>query len=207
MCLLMVGSCSVENVPPCWQAKDCTSPLATTVPTSSAAYSRLVVSEKRSAPSDLKIAAAKFHLNSGKQHVNYYGKARKARKLKDPCHENCNRCVEPRLNIAERREIFDTFWSLSDHERQWLFIYGLVKTTAPRSKSSARGGKQTTRSYHFHIAGTQRRVCKTMFKNTLCICDSWIDSALSHFSKDGYKPDMRGKIRSTRKREMVTKKL
>lgn len=190
-------------MPDCLRLEECTSISTSTAPTLLAAHARSVLSEKRAAPSDLKIAVAKLHLNSGKQHVNYSGKVRKARELKNACHESCNRCVEPRLNLSERQKIFNTFWSLSDHERQWLFIYGLVKTATPRSKSSVRGGKLTTRSYYFHIAGTQRRVCKTMFKNTLCICDSWINSALSHFSKDGYKPDMRGKIRSARKRDEV----
>lgn len=170
---------------------------------SSAVHTRLVLSGKRSSPSDHKIAVAKLCLNSGRKHVNYSGETRKARQLKKPCHENCNRCEKPRLNQAERQDIYKNFWTLSDHERQWLFIYGSVKTAAPSNKSSVGGGKQTTQSYFFSLAETQRRVCKTMFKNTLCFCDSWIDSALSHFSKDGYKPDMRGKIRSAEKTQNV----
>ncbi|KAK3915067.1 Isoleucine--tRNA ligase [Frankliniella fusca] len=106
-------------------------------------------------------------------------------------HPNCNRCEEPRLTTEERQEIFETFWNWSDHNRQWLFIYGSVKTSSPRQKTAVQGG-------------TQRRVCKTMFKNTLCICDSWIDSALSHFSKDGYRPDMRGKVRNGKRKDGAT---
>ncbi|KAK3918302.1 hypothetical protein KUF71_000874 [Frankliniella fusca] len=183
------------------RVEECTTHLEPRLPArfGCVALARSVLSNKRSSPSDQKIAAAKLNLNSGREHVNYSGKRRRARQLKKACHEDCNRCEDPRLQLAERQEIFNTFWSLSDHERQWLFIYGLVKTTAPRQKFSVGGGKQATRHYSFNLAGTRRRVCKTMFKNTLCICDSWIDSALSHFSKDGFKPDMRGKVRNVRR--------
>lgn len=167
-----------------------------------AALARSVLHNKRSSPSDHKIAAAKLSLDSGREHVNYSGKQRRARQLKNACHDNCNRCENPRLKLVERREIFNTFWSLSNHERQWLFIYGSIKTMTPRQKSSVGCGKQVSRHYFFSLAGTQRRVCKTMFKNTLCICDSWIDSALSHFSKDGFKPDMRGKVRKVRRKQV-----
>ncbi|XP_026294167.1 uncharacterized protein LOC113218158 [Frankliniella occidentalis] len=166
-------------------------------------YAALAKSDKkiiRLSPSDVKIAAAKLNLNSGKEHVSFSGKQRRARQIKTACHIKCNRCEAPRLKLSERQEIFDTFWNLSDHERQWLFIFGLVKTTIPRKKSSVGCGKKFSRHYSFSIAGSQKQVCKTMFKNTLCICDSWIDSALSHFSEDGYKPDMRGKVRYVRRK-------
>lgn len=147
-------------------------------------------------PSHLKILAAKLALNSGKVHLSSRGKVRSARQLRKPCHVGCMKCENPRLTDGERRTLFNRFWSLTDHEQQWKFIFDSIKIAPPKRKfalAGAKGAKSNIRSYYFIVGGQPRKLCKTMFKNTLCICDSWIDSALSHFYDGMHVPDMRGK--------------
>ncbi|XP_052130795.1 uncharacterized protein LOC127751367 isoform X2 [Frankliniella occidentalis] len=147
-------------------------------------------------PSHLKVLQAKVALNSGKYHLSSRGKERLARHIRQPCHASCKRCEKPKLTDDERRSIFNKFWSLNGHEQQWKFISDSVMLSLPKRKSAsigAKGAKTNTRSYYFNTSSKPKRLYKTMFKNTLCICDSWIDNALSHFSNGTHIPDMRGK--------------
>jgi len=148
-------------------------------------------------PSRLKIHAAKIALNSGKEHMSPSGQVRRARQLKHPCHSNCKRCQLPRLTTAERLLIFDHFWSLKSHEKQWLFISNAVSVSRPQKKVAvpgSKGAKSCSRVYYLTNNGRKTRVCKIMFKHTLSICDSWIDSALSHVPLG--LPDLRGKCKT-----------
>ncbi|XP_034246176.1 uncharacterized protein LOC117648082 [Thrips palmi] len=149
-------------------------------------------------PSQSKILAAKFALNAGIEHITIKGTLKKARSLKPSCKDSCKRCTIPKLSHSERLEIYNEFWALKDHVKQWIFIKNVVSCNAPKNKTSApgaKGEKLSSRTYHFFVCGARKRVCKTMFKSTLSICDSWVDSALSHFSSAGMACDKRGKKR------------
>ncbi len=150
-------------------------------------------------PSHSKVLTSKVFLNRGLAHVNSEGKLRGGRQLKSPCHDNCKRCQIPKLTCDERSAIFKRFWSLGNHDKQWEFIFNSVEVSIPLRKTATPGVKRkkfSSRSYYLSVDGIPRRLCKTMFKNTLCICDSWIDSALSHYRTGATPiPDMRGKSR------------
>jgi phage major head subunit gpT-like protein len=110
------------------------------------------------------------------------------------------------LTEDERRAVHESFWKLKDHEAQWLHIAGLIKCSVPKKKFAAagtKGEKHRIRTYHLVIDERLSKVCKTMFKNTLSICDSWIDSALSHVCETIVKPDLRGKHANRPKRLIV----
>lgn len=145
---------------------------------------------------DVQMKAAVLGLSAWNGHGTVTGKLKNGRHLKSPCSEICSRCEIPKLTEDERNKIFDNFWSLDIHERQWMFLLGSMKAQPLKKKCALPGSKKEkhmSRTYHFLINGTRKRVCKTMFKNTLCISDSWINSALSHFSASGLIPDMRGR--------------
>lgn len=149
-----------------------------------------------------KIYNAKLALNSGQEHVTSKGKLRQARSVKPSCHEKCARCISPKLSPQERHSIHREFWDLRDHQKQWEFIKNYVIVSAPRKKfaEGGRGEKHVSRIYTFRIKGNQRKVCKTMFKNTLCICYSWIDSALANGCDSSDFHDKRGKHTNRTKR-------
>lgn len=154
-------------------------------------------------PSQQKIHEASLALNSGKEHINSLGKLKPARMPRAPCNVKCKRCAVPRLTEAERFAVSKDFWELQNHEKQWLFIHKSIKLSIPKRKCSvkgAKGEKLVNREYCFCISNDKRKVCKTMFKNTLNICDSWIVNALSHCA-DGQvtKQDSRGKRTKTQR--------
>ena len=150
-------------------------------------------------PSHRKIHWAKEALNAGREHITPKGKDRQARSLRLPCPENCQRCATPKFTEGERSLINKKFWDLKNHLKQWEYIKNSVfvsavvyKVAFPRSSSR----KSTSRKYFFKIDGIDRRVCKTMYRNTLSICDSWIDSAILHCTESGVQGDQRGKHRN-----------
>ena len=154
-------------------------------------------------PSHLKIYTAKLALNSGMEHTTPSGIVRQGRHVRAQCQEKCKRCSHPRLSQEERDQINKGFWELKKHEEQWKFISKSVIVSAPKRKfvsKGSRGEKLNSRIYFFSINGKERRVCKTTFKNTLCICDSWIDSAMNHSSESGLQGDQRGKHKNRPKR-------
>lgn len=155
-------------------------------------------------PSHLKIHEAKLALNSGREHITSKGHMRHARQVKLPCKDNCLRCQKPKFSLDDRIKINQEFWSLEDHLQQWMYIKQSVEVSAPKRKMScegAKGGKLSSRVYYFPLSGVRKKVCKTMFKNTLSICDSWIDSAISHCSVSAVDPDGRGRHTNRPKRK------
>ena len=82
-----------------------------------------------------------------------------------------------------------------------MFIHQSIQLSATKRKSGGNREKLVNRNYSFCINDKKRKVCKTMFKSTLDICDSWIVNALSHCSDDGHltMQDRRGKVRSVNK--------
>lgn len=152
-------------------------------------------------PSQQKVYDARLALNAGKEHFNSVGKFKHARIPKAPCKLECKRCSCPRLTKEERFAISRMFWDLSNHEKQWLYIRESIELSAPKRKCAIKGStkeKHFNREYYFCINNEKRKVCKTMFKSTLCICDSWIINALSHCSDGQVKiQDSRGKCRSS----------
>lgn len=147
-------------------------------------------------PSQIKIASAKLALNSGKEHFTTKGKLKKARSLKPPCKSSCKRCEVPKITESDRREISSEFWGLGDHVKQWKYINDSISSTAPRTKTSisgAKGEKLSSRTYYLTVNGKKMKVCKTMFRSTLSICDSWVTSALSHFVNGNVSRDKRGR--------------
>lgn len=155
-------------------------------------------------PSHLRIHEAKLALNSGRAHVTPKGKVRQARHVKPPCKDDCKRCHNPRLSRKEQLNINAAFWSLEDHFEQWKFLKNSLEGSAPKTKfasEGSKGEKLSSRVYYFIINGERKKVCKTMFKSTLSICDSWIDSAISHCSESAVKQDQRGRHNNRPKRK------
>lgn len=152
---------------------------------------------KKFYPSQVKVDEAKIALNSGLEHTAISGKIRPARSLKPTCKTTCKRC-KPRLSDDIRLDLLQAFWALGNHESQWKYLLACVKCSVPKKKctaSGSKGEKHFTREYCFEVNGCSIRVCKTMFKSTLAICDSWINSALSHSSSSAFLQDQRGKCK------------
>ncbi|KAF9802682.1 hypothetical protein SFRURICE_011693 [Spodoptera frugiperda] len=72
----------------------------------------------------------KLLLNSGKQHQSRNGKLQPAKQLKPACGI-CKFNCSAKISHEDRKLIFDRFWNLCDHEKQWVFIEIVVKAENP----------------------------------------------------------------------------
>ncbi|CAG9769804.1 unnamed protein product [Ceutorhynchus assimilis] len=137
---------------------------------------------------------AKKELNSGREHRNRKGKLIPARKMKNPCPESCRSKCTTRVTEEKRMEIFDLFWKIANHTKQWEYIAKLV--TLEDKKVTKRGisRRNFSRKYNFFIAGKKVQVCKKIFLNTHGISEQWVTTALSRIEETSMvKEDTRGK--------------
>ncbi|CAG9760447.1 unnamed protein product [Ceutorhynchus assimilis] len=135
---------------------------------------------------------AKKELNSGREHRNRKEKLIPARK--NPCPESCRSKCTTRVTEEKRMEIFDLFWKIANHTKQWEYIAKLV--TLEDKKVSKRGisRRNFSRKYNFFIAGKKVQKCKKMFLNTHGISEQWVTTALSTIEETSMvKEDTRGK--------------
>lgn len=140
---------------------------------------------------------SKSLLNTGKEHENRKGKSRKERKLGVTCNENCRLKCSKRVGKEARQLIFEEFWRLGDHTRQWDFIIHCVKQSDKRQVTVNPGTesrRKFTRNYYFKIQHEEIKVCKSMFLNTLNISETWVTTALAKMQYSGtVNSDERGK--------------
>jgi hypothetical protein len=137
-------------------------------------------------PSRWKVSQAKRALDSGMAHISpYTGTERPERKLRAGCGEKCNRC-QIRLTLEQRISIHKSFYELENHQRQLDYIFSRIQCITPKKKYAAPGnqGCEKIRIYHLKLNGKDIRVCKTMFMDTLSICDSWIKTATNNSRTD-----------------------
>lgn len=138
----------------------------------------------------------KVLVNSGKAHTSRSGKHQMAKQIKGPAY--CRlKCFE-KFDMVARQNIFKTFWNLGDHSQQWSFIASHVKEI--RKKQWTQDSKRLN-VYKFFLplssdVGHKQKimVCKTMFKNTFSISNTFIQSAIDKHDKNTgiCTKDMRG---------------
>ncbi|XP_022835090.1 uncharacterized protein LOC111362621 [Spodoptera litura] len=140
----------------------------------------------------------KVLVNLGEAHISRSGKHQMAKQIKGPCPSSCRlKCYE-KFDEVTRRNIFKTFWNLGDHSQQWSFIASHVKEI--RKKQWTQDSKRLN-VYKFFLPLSSDvdhkkkiMVCKTMFKNTFSVSNTFIQSAIDKYDKDTgiCTKDMRG---------------
>ncbi|KAK3927515.1 Uromodulin [Frankliniella fusca] len=178
-------------------------------------------------PAHWRANLCKAALNTGKEHVNLKGKLVRARHLGEGCVDSCRFRCKDRIAEEDRQAIFDHFWSLGDHQLQWLFISRHTRVREPKHRTTnvdpELSRRKTTRNYFFTVfraepsarSGRPRGyeteceipVCKTMFLRTLDVSDSWVESAIAKVHRaqgggqdDGALVDRRGRHRKAARR-------
>lgn len=122
--------------------------------------------------------------NAGQAYISQNGKRRRKKELLKPCNKSCKlRCYD-KLSEEERRVIFNEFWAIGDHSKQYHFIVdNIVKMKTKRTVIS-HGISRRTCTNVYHLPYNQNRpptkliVCKAMFVNTLNCGDKMIRTAL-----------------------------
>ncbi|XP_036141853.1 uncharacterized protein LOC118645253 [Monomorium pharaonis] len=87
------------------------------------------------------------------------------------------KCLE-RISLLETQQIFNEFWQIGDHNRQWVFIDKSI--TIIQYKNQSNDEKQRKRSiarqYSLTVQTRKIKVCQTMFLVTFGISNKWLES-------------------------------
>lgn len=139
--------------------------------------------------------------NSGKEYkMSNKNKTRPAKSVKAACTEKCKlRCFN-NFSEQDRQNIFSSYWSLANIEKQRQFIHNSMVTNEPRYRYVREGGirpvRQKNMKYFFTINENVTRVCKVFFMNTLNINSRIIRTVLEKSNKVAnvlLESDQRGK--------------
>nr|CAH7716054.1 unnamed protein product [Callosobruchus chinensis] len=71
---------------------------------------------------------AKKGLNLGIEHKNRKVHLIPAKQMKHPCKEKCRNKSREKINEENRKALFEEFWKIGDHTRQWDYMARYVKT-------------------------------------------------------------------------------
>ena len=121
------------------------------------------------------------------------GKLRKAekREMKESCGSTCRFQCDEKITFEERKKMYDLFWSLGNHEREWDFILRFTSDKVSNNDSD-NDTKRIYKEYTLNSNGQRVVVCKTMFMNTLSVSNSWLKTTSQKFRNDLPMTDRRG---------------
>ena len=138
---------------------------------------------------------SKMKRNKGEQYTSVTGKVKPEKIFKDfECF--CPlRCPE-NVSLENREKFFDLFYSSGSWQTQTVYISGHVKRHHVHRRygngSPSKSRRQFTRYYYLDTDDTMKRVCKSMFLNTLGIDSARVHRAILK-AKSGDVKDKRGK--------------
>ncbi|XP_051168408.1 myb-like protein F [Leptopilina boulardi] len=104
-------------------------------------------------PNEWKATVAKVALNSGLAGTSKSGKLFQQKKMGPSCELRL-KCKE-KISNEERQQIFDNFWNLKDHNRQWDYIARMFTSTISKQWLTTIHNKQKLRNGLF-IENDQR---------------------------------------------------
>lgn len=130
---------------------------------------------------DWKDVKAKTTLNLGKRHVNRSGKNIDAKVMGPPC-KCILRCFD-KISEDMRKKIFDEYWSLGDHSRQWDFIARYAKIFEKKVATISNSRRSFSRKYYLPINNDEIHVCKIMFLKTLSVSEKVISTISKKLNK------------------------
>lgn len=135
--------------------------------------------------------------NNGLEYVSVNNKKVQPRKeLGSAC--NCKMQCSTQFTEDIRSELFQYYWAIGNHEKQWLFILKYLEVEEPKViKVQRKRDRSRTLLYYLPLKRdsvvTKVRVCKVMFINTLGISEKSVYSAMNKFTNNLQITDLRGK--------------
>lgn len=118
----------------------------------------------------------KYKVNTGKTYKTKANKVIPARILKENCAQKCRYKCPDKLNNEERLKLLEHYWKIGDIVKQREYVARHISEVNPKYRQTTTNKNGNTRSLNmaYHLTksdNTRIRVCKTFFKNTLCITD------------------------------------
>lgn len=103
---------------------------------------------------------------SGKDYINVKGKKVEGRKIIKSCRGNCRFKCPNHISDSNRKEIFKTFWSLSDAQKNLFYAKTIEKNMKHRTRTTNECSKRKySFQYSFEVSGNKVRVCKEFYLN------------------------------------------
>lgn len=133
--------------------------------------------------------------NTGQRFVNKSGKVLEAKNIKDACSSKCRLKCRELISEEERRNIFEKFWALGDRSRQWDFVLKYTKKIPKRRQTTevTKHNRQNTFVYYLPDKNKDiKKVCKTMFLNTIATSERLVTTAWKKFDGVKIEKDKRG---------------
>ena len=123
-------------------------------------------------------------------------RVRECRVLGSPCV--CKMECFNKVTQIVRSEMFQYYWNIGDHEKQWLYILNNIEVEQPKVvKVQEKRDRARTLIYYLPISINDKlpklKVCKVMFLNTLGIKEKTVYSAINYHTNNMQITDLRGK--------------
>lgn len=154
--------------------------------------------KRKANPALWKRNRAKELRNSGQEYKTLKkGKLVPSRTIGLPCTDSCRRKCTLKISEDERKEYFQSFWSLKDLNRQRQFIANSMELIQPKYRYPVLRENRTARklnhTFFMYKAQEKVSVCKTFFTSTLGITNRCIRTVLEKTEKGFTSEDRRGK--------------
>ncbi|KAL5246188.1 hypothetical protein ACI65C_013596 [Semiaphis heraclei] len=141
-----------------------------------------VPSESNDTSSESEIQADDVQNEPSKQYISSRGKIIPAKQYKDIqclCNEKCHDL----LTFDQKKNIFDSYYSLGSHDLQTSYLCSLINVIKKKRsyvKNSSDSRKEFSRIYYLPLeTGITIKVCKDFFKKSFNISDGRITRALT----------------------------
>lgn len=135
--------------------------------------------------------------DAGLAHVSLKGKQQQARSMSNGCNDTCKRKCHFTFNEDVRQNIFNNFWAIGDHTKQWYFIASHVQSSNVKRRTVVLDPSETARRqfsyfYYLPLDGAEKPVCCSFFLGTLGINSKWVRTAMAkQKTNHGVVPDDR----------------
>ncbi|XP_053614598.1 uncharacterized protein LOC128677637 [Plodia interpunctella] len=125
----------------------------------------------------------KKKINLGKAYVTRKGIYKPKKEIKSPC--KCRlKCFE-KISTDQRKAIFEAFWKLGDHHKQWIYVSNLVSQNHKRRVYvDTQSRRKYTMKYRLPLPDSDSSdennliVCKKQFLSTLSISEQFVYTAI-----------------------------
>ncbi|XP_061728154.1 uncharacterized protein LOC133533215 [Cydia pomonella] len=91
----------------------------------------------------------KYNVNRGLKYTSRNGKIKLEKQIKPPCPPTCKKKCTVHLTQSEREKIFNMFWKIGNHTRQWDFIAKYAKREKVNRTTKSDSMRTCTVKYFF----------------------------------------------------------
>ncbi|XP_047120512.1 uncharacterized protein LOC124803370 [Schistocerca piceifrons] len=133
----------------------------------------------------------------GQEYVNRKGNLVPRKELRKISECTCRYECHKHINEEQQEQVFNEFYNLGSHDLQSAFLFTMIKVVdkARSYVGQQHSRREKTRLYYLlNSNGSETRVCKRFFQNTLAVSAGRIDRVLKNKGEKATPPrDGRGK--------------